>query len=174
MILYKYILKNLLRTSATPEDDNTSLLHNYIGTMVDVANIKVIIRAKADNLKYEDIEAYMISDGYQVREWKLKELMEAEDVEGVISGLEGTDYAPLLSEAMSEFKETSSMASFESSLDNFVVKTAKTISLKNQFGIGPMIGFLSRKEIEIKNLKIIARGKREGGMSPSMIKEMLI
>ena len=170
----KYILKNLLRASATPEDDNTSLLHNYIGTMVDVANIKVIVRAKADNLKYEDIEAYMISDGYQVREWKLKELMEAEDVEGVISGLEGTDYAPLLSEAMSEFKETSSMASFESSLDNFVVKTAKTISLKNQFGIGPMIGFLSRKEIEIKNLKIIARGKREGGMSPSMIKEMLI
>jgi len=170
----KYILKNLLRASATPEDDNTSLLHNYIGTMVDVANIKVIIRAKADNLKYENIEAYMISDGYQVREWKLKELMEAEDVEGVISGLEGTDYAPLLSEAMSDFKDTRSMASFENSLDNFVVKTAKTISLKNQFGIGPMIGFLSRKEIEIKNLKIIARGKREGGMSPSMIKEMLI
>ena len=170
----KYILKNLLRASATPEDDNTSLLHNYIGTMVDVANIKIIIRAKADNLKYEDIEAYMISDGYQVREWKLKELMEAEDVEGVISGLDGTDYAPLLSEAMADFNATSSMASFENSLDSYVVQTAKTISLKNQFGIGPMIGFLSRKEIEIKNLKIIARGKREGGMSPSMIKEMLI
>jgi V/A-type H+-transporting ATPase subunit C len=170
----KYILKNLLRASATPEDDNTSLLHNYIGTMVDVANIKIIIRAKADNLKYEDIEAYMISDGYQVREWKLKELMEAEDVEGVISGLDGTDYAPLLSEAMADFNATNSMASFENSLDSYVVQTAKTISLKNQFGIGPMIGFLSRKEIEIKNLKIIARGKREGGMSPSMIKEMLI
>jgi len=170
----KYILKNLLRASATPEDDNTSLLHNYIGTMVDVANIKIIIRAKADNLKYEDIEAYMISDGYQVREWKLKELMEAEDVEGVISGLDGTDYAPLLSEAMADFNATSSMASFENSLDSYVVQTAKTISLKNQFGIGPMIGFLSRKEIEIKNLKIVARGKREGGMSPSMIKEMLI
>jgi V/A-type H+/Na+-transporting ATPase subunit C len=170
----KYILKNLLRASATPEDDNTSLLHNYIGTMVDVANIKIIIRAKADNLKFEDIESYMISDGYQVREWKLKELMEAEDVEGVISGLDGTDYAPLLSEAMADFNATNSMASFENSLDSYVVQTAKTISLKNQFGIGPMIGFLSRKEIEIKNLKIIARGKREGGMSPSMIKEMLI
>lgn len=170
----KYILRNLLRTSATPEDDNTSLLHNYIGTMVDVANIKIILRAKVDNLKFEDIEAYMISDGYQVREWKLKELMEAEDVEGVISGLEGTDYAPLLSEAMSEYKETGSMASLESSLDGYVTKTAKTISRKNQFGIGPMIGFLSSKEIEIKNLKIIARGKREGEISPSMIKEMLI
>jgi V/A-type H+-transporting ATPase subunit C len=37
-----------------------------------------------------------------------------------------------------------------------------------------MIGFLNRKEVEIRNLKIIARGKREEGFSPSMIKEMLI
>jgi V/A-type H+-transporting ATPase subunit C len=172
--LDKYLLKNLLRASATPEDDNTNLLHNYIGTMVDVANIKIIIRAKADDLKYDDIESYMISDGYQIREWKLKELMEAEDVSGVVSSLEGTDYAPMLSDAMTDYTETRSMASFEKALDNHVAKTAKTISLKNQFGIGPMIGFLSRKEREVKNLKIIARGKREEGFSPSMIKEMLI
>ena len=54
------------------------------------------------------------------------------------------------------------------------LKHAKKISLKNQFGIGPMIGFLNKKEREIKNLKIIARGKREEGFSSSMIKEMLI
>ncbi|UTB33562.1 MAG: V-type ATP synthase subunit C [Methanobacterium sp. ERen5] len=170
----KYLLENLLKTSATPEDDNTALLHSYIGTLVDVANIKIILRAKADNLKYEDIEPYMVSDGYEIREWKLKELMEAEDVSGVISGLEGTDYAPMLSDAMTEFTETGSMANFEKLLDTYVVKTAKGISLKNQFGIGPMIGFLSRKETEVRNLKIIARGKREAGFSSSMIKEMLV
>jgi V/A-type H+/Na+-transporting ATPase subunit C len=172
--LDKYLLENLLRASATPEDDNTSLLHNYVGTMVDVANIKIIIRAKADNLKYDDIVSYMISDGYQIREWKLKELMEAEDISGVVSGLEGTDYAPMLSDAMTDYNNTHSMASFENALDSHIAKTAKTISLKNQFGIGPMIGFLSRKENEVKNLKIIARGKREEGFSASMIKEMLI
>jgi V/A-type H+-transporting ATPase subunit C len=116
----------------------------------------------------------MISDGYQIREWKLKDLMEAEDVAGVISGLEGTDYATLLAEAMAYYNETSSIASFETALDNHVNSTAKKISLKNQFGIGPMIGFLSRKEREIKNLKIIVRGKREEGFSPAQIKEMLI
>ncbi len=172
--LDKYLLQNLLRASATPGDDNTNYLHNYIGTMVDVANVKIIIRAKADNLKYDDIEPYMISDGYQIREWKLKELMEAEDVAGVVSNLEGTDYAPMLSDAMTDFTETSSMASFENALDSHVNERAKTISLKNQFGIGPMIGFLSKKEREIKNLKIIARGKREEGFSSSMIKEMMI
>ena len=172
--LDKYLLQNLLRASATPEDDNTNYLHIYVGTMVDVANIKIIIRAKADNLRYDDIEPYMISDGYQIREWKLKELMEAEDIAGVVSSLEGTDYAPMLSDAMSDFTQTSSMAGFENALDSHMNETAKKISLKNQFGIGPMIGFLSRKEREIKNLKIIARGKREEGFSSSMIKEMMI
>ena len=172
--LDKYLLENLLRSSATPEDDNTSLLHNYVGTMVDVANIKIILRAKVYNLKYDEIEYYMISDGYQIREWKLKELMEAEDVASVISSLEGTSYAPVLSDAMTEYTETRSMASFEKALDSHVFKTAKTISLKNQFGIGPMIGFLNKKEREIRNLKIIARGKREEGFTSSMIKEMLI
>ncbi|HEY0196053.1 MAG TPA: ATP synthase A1 subunit C [Methanobacterium sp.] len=172
--LDKYVLVNMLRTVATPSDENASLLHEYIGNIVDANNIKIIIRAKADGLKYEDIEAYMISDGYQVRDWKLKDLLESEDVAGVINGLEGTDYAPYLSEALSEYSSKGSIAVFDAALDKYVSKTAKNISLKNQNGIGPMIGFLHKKEIEIKNLKIIARGKREAGFSHSTIKEMLI
>jgi len=95
-------------------------------------------------------------------------------VAGVVSGLEGSDYAAILSGAMADYNETGSISAFETALDNHVNDTAKKISLKNQFGIGPMIGFLSRKEMEIKNLKIIARGKREEGYSPAQIKEMLI
>jgi len=62
--LDKYLLENLLRTVATPEDDNTSYLKNYVGDMVDSTNLKIILRAKVDGLKFEDIEPYMISDGY--------------------------------------------------------------------------------------------------------------
>ena len=88
--------------------------------------------------------------------------------------MEGTEYAPLLAEAMTTYNETGSISAFEIALDNNIVETAKKISLKNQFGIGPMIGFLGRKEKEIKNLKIIVRGKREEGFTPAMIKEMLV
>jgi V/A-type H+-transporting ATPase subunit C len=172
--LDKYVLENLLRTSATPEDDNTAYVHEYVGNMVDVANIKMILRAKADGLKFEDVEPYMVSDGYQIREWKLKDLMESENVSGVVNGLEGTDYAPLLSESLTDYQETGSIESFEKALDIHVNDVAKRISQKNQFGIGPMIGYLNKKEKEIKNLKIIVRGKREQDLSASVIKEMLV
>lgn len=170
----KYLLENLLKSTATPEDDNTAYLHEYIGNMVDVANIKIILRAKADGLKFENIEPFMISNGYQIREWKLKDLMEAEDVSSVVNGLEGTDYAPILSDSLNKYSETGSIASFETALDNYVNDTANRISLKNQFGLGPMIGYLNKKEKEIKNLKIIVRGKREQELSPAAIKEMLV
>ncbi len=172
--LDKYLLQNLLRTAATPEDDNTAYLHEYVGNMVDISNIKIILRAKADGLKFEDIEPYMISDGYQIREWKLKDLMESEDVAGVVNGLEGTDYAPILSDSLNDYAETGSIATFETALDNHINETANRISLKNQFGIGPMIGYLNKKEKEIKNLKTIVRGKKEQDLSVSVIKEMLV
>ncbi|MCK9150984.1 V-type ATP synthase subunit C [Methanobacterium alcaliphilum] len=172
--LDKYYLENLLRAAANPADENSSILHSYFGSKVDVANLKLILRSKADGLKYDDISDYMISDGYQIRDWKLKDLMESEDVSGVISGLEGTDYAPRLADALSDYNATGSIAPFEKALDAYLTKMAKTLSLKKPFGVGPMIGFLSRKEVEIRNLKVIARGKREAGFPVSMIKEMLV
>ncbi|OPY19868.1 MAG: V-type ATP synthase subunit C [Methanobacterium sp. PtaU1.Bin097] len=172
--LDKYLLENLLRTAATPEDDNTAYLHEYVGNLVDITNIKMILRAKADGLKYDDIEPYMVSDGYQIREWKLKDLMESEDVSGVVNGLEGTDYAPMLTESLTDYTETGSIQAFEKALDEHVSEVAQRISQKNQFGIGPMIGYLNKKENEIKNLKIIIRGKREQDLSASVIKEMLV
>ncbi len=128
--LDNYLLENLLRTAATPEDDNTALLHEYVGTMVDIANIKIILRAKTDGLKFEDIEPYMITKGYQVREWKLKELMESEDVPGVINGLEGTDYSPVLSDILNDYSVGDSIAPFETALDNYINEIAKEYHLK--------------------------------------------
>lgn len=172
--LDKNYLNNLVRSVANPADDNSKLLQSYIGTLVDTTNLKIILRAKVDGLKYEEIQSYMISSGYQIREWKLKELMESEDVEGVVSSLEGTKYAHILSESMPDYTGTGSIAPLEAALDANVRKTANTISKKKPIGVGPIIGFLSKKETEVRNLKIIARGKVEDGVSTSMIKEMLV
>ncbi|PKL67547.1 MAG: V-type ATP synthase subunit C [Methanobacteriales archaeon HGW-Methanobacteriales-1] len=172
--LDKYYLENLLRASANPADDNSSLVHIYIGSQVDITNLKIILRAKVDGLKYDDISPYMISNGYQIRDWKLKDLMEAEDVSAVVSAMEGTDYAPILSEALNGYTQTGSIASFEKDLDIYLTKMARNFAVKKPFGAGPMIGFLNRKENEIRNLKVIARGKREANFPAAMIKEMLV
>ena len=154
--------------------DQRNAFYWSVGTQVDVANLKLIIRAKEDGLDYDAISPYILEEGYQLREWKLKDLMESPDVTNVISGLEGTKYAEALTDALPVYNETGSVAVFEKALDVYSSEYSKSLASKKPLGIGPIIGYLSQKENEIKNLKIIARAKREADFPNSKIMEMLI
>lgn len=172
--LDKYYLGKLLRSTDVPSDENKQILYSYIGTQVDVANLKLIIRAKEDGLDYDAIAPYILDEGYQLREWKLKDLMESPDVTNVISGLEGTKYAESLTDVMTVYNETGSVAVFEKALNAYASDYAKSLATKKPLGIGPIIGYLIQKENEIKNLKIIARAKREVDFPNDKIMEMLL
>ncbi|MDO5848910.1 MAG: V-type ATP synthase subunit C [Methanobrevibacter sp.] len=172
--LDKYYLKKLLKSTDVPSDENREIVYSFVGTKVDIANLKLIIRAKEDGLTYDMISPYMLEEGYQLREWKLKDLMESPDVTNVISGLEGTKYAEALSDAIAKYNETGNVAVFERALDEYLASHAKSLASKKPLGVGPIIGYVSQKETEIKNLKIIARAKREVGFPNSKIMEMLI
>jgi V/A-type H+-transporting ATPase subunit C len=172
--LDRYFMENLITAASNPAEESTRILHSYIGAQVDAANLSIILRSKVEGLKYEDIKEYIIPKGYGIREWKLKDLMEAEDVGGVISSLEGTEYAQILADSMVEYTKTGSIAPFEAALDRQIRKIARALSMKIPFGVGPIIGYLNRKDKEIRNLKVIVRAKREVGFPNSKIKEMLI
>ncbi|MCL2687642.1 MAG: V-type ATP synthase subunit C [Methanobrevibacter sp.] len=172
--LDKYYLESLILASSVPADENTTILHSYIGSQIDITNLKLIIRGKADGLDYEAISPYIVENGYQIKEWKLKDLMEADNIPTLINGLEGTDYYTVLNEAVTIFNESGSVSIFENALDEYLIDYANDLSLKKPLGIGPIIGYLNEKEKEIKNLKIVVRAKRESGFSMSKIQEMLL
>ena len=125
--LDKYYLGKLLRSTDVPSDENKQILYSYVGTQVDVANLKLIIRAKEDGLDYDAIAPYILEEGYQLREWKLKDLMESPDVTNVVSGLEGTKYAEALTDAMPVYNETGSVAVFEKALDTYTSDYSKSL-----------------------------------------------
>lgn len=172
--LDKYFLESILSKSAVATDNNSRLLHEFIGTQVDVANLKLIIRAKNDNLSFDEAGAFLIKSGYQIREWKMKDLLESDSVSDIVGRLEGTDYHEVLSESLPEYNEKNSLEVLEKALDNFVYQTAKSLSIQNTLGVGPIISYLTKKENEIKNLKLILRAKRDVNFSVSEIQEMLV
>nr|WP_302578820.1 V-type ATP synthase subunit C [Methanobrevibacter arboriphilus] len=172
--LDKYFLESILSKSAVATDNNSRLLHEFIGTQVDVANLKLIIRAKNDNLSFDEAGSFLIKSGYQIREWKMKDLLESDSVSDIVGRLEGTDYHEVLSESLPEYNEKNSLEVLEKALDNFVYQTAKSLSIQNTLGVGPIISYLTKKENEIKNLKLILRAKREVNFSVSEIQEMLV
>ena len=172
--LDNYYYEKVLVASSSQEDDNTRMLHSYIGTKVDIENIKIIMRAKADGLSYEQINPYVINNGYRLREWKLKEFMESEDMNSLLSSIESSEYGSVVADHIPEYNQTKSISVFDEALDAYERDTAKNIFKKKPFGIGPIVGFMYKKEDEIKNLKIIARSKRGPVVPSSEIKEMLL
>ena len=169
-----YYLESLLASTEVSSEENTQILNNYVGTKVDLALLKTIVRAKKDGLGYSDISPYILKNGYQLREWKLKDLMEASDINNIVSYLEGTKYLTFLSEALEEYNKTGSTMLFERALDLQLVESAKSLSKVKPLGISPIIGFLNKKETEIRNLKIISRAKKEPDYPVSKIMELLV
>jgi len=172
--LDNYYYERLLAKSASQADDNTRMLHSYVGTKIDISNIKIILRAKADGLTYDQINPYVINSGYQLREWKLKEFMESEDMNSLLSSIESSEYGSIITDHIPEYNSTQSITVFDEALDSYERDMANNIFRKKPFGVGPIIGFMNKKETEIKNLKIIARSKRGPVLPGSEIKEMLL
>ncbi len=172
MTLDKSILESLWK-NVSVDGTEKDLFKEFIGTMIDIENLKLILKGKADGLSSEVISNYTTSKGYELAAWKLKELADVESIEGVISSLEGTKYASIVNENLEEFEKVRSIYVFEKALDNYLVKMGKKLSLRQPFGIGPIIGLITSKELEIKNLKVIIKGKIEG-MSASEIREILV
>ena len=100
--LDNYYYERLLAKSASQADDNTRMLHSYVGTKIDISNIKIILRAKADGLTYDQINPYVINSGYQLREWKLKEFMESEDMNSLLSSIESSEYGSIITDHIPE------------------------------------------------------------------------
>lgn len=172
--LDKYYYERLLVKSSSQADDNTRMLHSYIGTQIDIDIIKIILRAKSDGLTHDQIKPYVIESGYQLRDWKVKELLESEDMNSLLSSIESSTYGSIIASNIPEYNQNESITIFDEALDQHIRTMADNISKKKPFGVGPIVGFMNKKEIEIKNLKIIARSKRGSSIPSSEIKEMLL
>ena len=171
--LDKYYYEKWLETVSEISNDDGNVLNTLIKTKIDLLNLKIILRARSDGLEFKDIIEYIFAGGDQLYEWKLKELMGAEKMVDFVDGLEGTDYSDILKDALTEYDKIGSISVLESALDKYSMELGVKLAKKRPSTIGPMIGFLSQKEIETKNLKLIYQAKLEG-FSPEEIRKMLI
>jgi V/A-type H+-transporting ATPase subunit C len=145
----------------------------FVKTMIDIQNIKNVLRAKQLSYDEQSCMKLFLGDGKEIASWKYKETAEVDSVSQVISSLEGTSYYNELKDAIEQYNKEQSVQVLENALDRNFLKQMKDISTQNYVTIGPTIKFLVSKEFEIKNLKIVAKGVDEH-LSSELIKGFLI
>jgi len=152
--------------------DDLSLIHGYFATKIDLMNLKVLLRAKRDRLGWEEIEGFLLPQGTLFQQAKAS-FGEEEDVRGLINSLEGTPFYSTLMEVFPEYEKTSSLVPLEKAVDEFLLSMGLDISVKHPFGVGPLMGFLSLKEAEMRNVRTIAVAK-EAQLDQDAIRTLMV
>lgn len=153
IILDKYLFIHQLSLNKQIED---KFLDGYLRYLIDLTNIKTLLRVKKQDNTRDFLNGLIIEGGYVDRD-KLNSLYN-DSVENIPGKLAFTDYSEILKLGIEDYVKTGSINLFEKLSEDFIMnymKKAKYIT----FGLEPLIAYIYAKENEIKLIRIIMVGK---------------
>ncbi len=143
----KIVIEKLIDAKSTLDEDSREAIEKIVSILIDIYNIKALVRAKYTNDK---AEKYIVEGGYELDSWKLKNLSESRSIEEILGNLEGTSYSFL--------RDLKDPFEVELALDNFLLEKANDLGITYSTSSGPAMMFLIAKEFEARNLKTIIKG----------------
>lgn len=159
------VYDNIFSRISTSNGNDVDSLKKMIGIEIDITNLKSILRLRAAHTTPEDTLKYLIPRGYRLNLEMLRELSKASDIEEIVSKLKNSYYDETLSKD-NKLVETSKkevrLNAFERSLDDFTAEVGRSFERDYPLGIGPILGFVIAKTVEVKKLVTILKLKDEG------------
>ncbi|MBC8499012.1 MAG: V-type ATP synthase subunit C [Candidatus Atribacteria bacterium] len=162
---YVMIFNKIRETEIIEEEE--PYLRRFIKINIDLNNIINCIRAKIRGEKKTFTKEFLIPEG----DFKIENLIEVYDspLSSWFEKLRYTDYKNIIELGVNYFQKNNSLMELEKLIDNFILNFSK-IGKYITFGIEPIVGFITAKENDIKNIRIILSGKLNN-LSPDEIIE---
>lgn len=143
-----------------------------VAARIDALNLKTVLRAKNDHLLFSDIETYLISGG-DIHQWVSGIFDEIDEISALLPELEGSLFYKPLMEVLPDYEKDKSLYVLEKAIEEAALAVGRDAAIKQPYGIAPVLGFLSRKDTEIRNIRAVSRAK-EAGLSPDKIREFVL
>ena len=140
------------------EDDR--IVRTFIGTEIDVRNLKTSLVMRRDNVTTEDARRYLLKGGKELKPGFFTEFLQAKTIQDALDLLEPTSYG-FLSSRRNDYPVK--LSDLEKDLDHFLTRKGIGMFRGDPFSFTVTIGYLYAKLNEITNIRIIARC-RESGM----------
>ncbi|MGG7178642.1 V-type ATP synthase subunit C [Clostridium paraputrificum] len=153
IILDKYMFEEMIDIAKKLDDAFTE---RYIKALIDLTNVKSLLRIKKQNKGREFLLSVVI-DGGSIDNDRLLALLN-DAPENIVSKLSYTNYEDVLKNGVDDYNKSGSAGLLEKLVDNYIMdmmKEAKMIP----FGGEPLLAYIYAKETEIKVIRIIMVGK---------------
>ncbi len=161
---YSYLLEAI-----PPTIEPNIRFRNFIRREIDALNLKTLLR-----VRYEEVEIkrdVFIEGGLQIPKEDLEGLIEA-PIEQVEAELKGTVFEAVLTPLLKEIEKKGLNEAIRT-IEKIHISRASKYSHIHPLSILPVLDYFTRKEREVENIRIIARGKH-AGLSEDVIKELLV
>jgi len=153
---------------------NRQILAEMVRAEVDCRNIITLLRLvkEGESAKAEGA-GFFIEGGKEINLKIFLSLLRAEEVEELVSALSRFEGGEALEAAREESALTGSLSPFEREIEKFLLAQALRLARQDPLSIGVVIGYLWAKYAEVKNLRLILRGKVAGMPLEEIRKELI-
>jgi len=166
--LDRYLFEKIKKEVNKIEGEERSTVRYFFGKYTDIINLKMVIRGLREDVDEETLKDSLLPSGRELEDWKLDNMVEASSLEEALIELEGTSY-----DGLKEAKASMSYFELEKRLDEKLLKVVSEIYSQDILTVGPLLKYLIAKEIELRNLKVLIRGVKEG-LSAEKITDLMI
>ncbi len=127
---------------------------------IDVLNVKLLLRLKKQALGQQEIAPFFFSGGSLFSSSKLHALA-TKDFAGIIQALSQTSLRSLITLHQDALQQQD-LKGFEKSLDVWHLQKATLLLHQFPLSVDTFLGYMFAKEIEMRNLRVLVKGKQFG------------
>lgn len=162
----------LLATIA-PNTTENQLFLQFIRREVDVRNVQLLLRLKSRPDSPPNVYDLLLPGGHELKANELRRLSEAQNLEELVERLKETKIYEKIKEELQQSLQSRSLTPVMLALTRYLADFAQSFGHLNPLSVLPIINYLMRKNLEVRNLRAIARGK-QAGLSEAEIERLLV
>ncbi|MBE0477324.1 MAG: ATP synthase A1 subunit C [Coriobacteriia bacterium] len=152
---------------------NAAIARRILGTQIDIVNLLTVFRMQKADIESLDVAQFHLPGGLAIGADLFEEVAGMSDVDQVLDRLRNTMYGPALEDAAMKYIEVNSLSVFERALEDHLIRKVTLSGVHDPLGVGVVVSYLTAKQNEITNLRIIVKGKSIG-MPVERVREELI
>ena len=171
-VLDRYYYTSLILFSKTLPKEG-ALFRNFLLKEVEILNIMTILRLKKAKFGKDVIKNFIIPSGDKLKDSKIMSLMNFDDFGQLSKALEKTEYKNIIANGIEEAKRNNSLITLETELYKYLLRQSILFMHQHPLSIDVILGYMLAKDIEVRNLRIIVKGKQLG-LNEQFIEDQLI
>ncbi len=172
--------KKAFKALVDMDDDNADQVAEALKKQVDATNLTTVIRLSESGVGGARLtksygsaapEPLLIKDGGPVTR-RLLEYKEVPTLEQLVRDMHETRFGDALARGQARYNEKKSLAAFEDELEGQLIKEQTGLFNRDPLSIGIAIAYLAALVNEVRNLRLIGRGKTVGWKREEIEKEL--